>query len=119
MHTAAPRCDCCQRIALFGFAGTEAAPAALRCWRHAVVYPPVFLRAFLVAAVIGTIQFLINQLDVVLSGQVTALVVARILVTYLLPFLVSTYSAVEINRLRRTNAAPPSQSTPTTPGTAA
>jgi hypothetical protein len=54
-----------------------------------------------VAGVVGTILFLINQLDVVIAGHITALVVAKILLTYLVPFSVSTYSALQINRLAR------------------
>ena len=42
----------------------------------------------------------INQADVVLSGHVTVLVLAKIGLTYLVPFSVSTYSALAINRLR-------------------
>ena len=99
MTTDAPICDACGRIAHFRFAGAGAKPD-LRCWRHAVFYGPVFRRALQVSAVVGTILFLINQLDVVLSGHVTPLVVLKIVLTYLVPFLVSTYSALEINRLR-------------------
>jgi hypothetical protein len=43
-----------------------------------------------VALVVGTILVVINQADVLLSGQVTALVVAKIGLTYLVPFSVST-----------------------------
>jgi hypothetical protein len=71
----------------------------LRCLRHALVYGPVLRRALAVAAVVGTALFLINQLDVVLAGRATALVVAKIGLTYLVPFSVSTYSALATNRL--------------------
>jgi Mg/Co/Ni transporter MgtE len=64
------------------------------------VYGPVLWRALKVAAVVGTVLFVINQLDVVLSGQVTPLVVFKIGLTYLVPFSVSSYSALEANRLR-------------------
>jgi hypothetical protein len=43
--------------------------------------------------------FLINQADVVVGGHLTVLVAAKIALTYLVPFSVSTYSALEINRL--------------------
>jgi hypothetical protein len=112
------RCDRCDRTAQFRFASGGAKPA-LRCWLHAVVYPPVFRRALQVAAVVGTTLFVINQLDVVLSGKIMPLVVVKILLTYMVPFLVSTYSALEINRLHRmeavagqTPSAPPTASTP-------
>jgi len=57
-------------------------------------------RALRVAAVVGTILFVINQLDVVVSGTLTALVAGKIALTYLVPYSVSTYSALEVNRLR-------------------
>jgi hypothetical protein len=112
-----PVCDICGRIARFRFAGAGPTPA-LRCWRHAVFYGPVFRRALQVAAVVGTLLFLINQLDVVLSGKVTLLVVLKIILTYLTPFLVSTYSALEPNRLRSARSAP-SETPPATSGAVA
>jgi hypothetical protein len=54
----------------------------------------------------------------VLSGKVTPLVVLKIILTYLVPFLVSTYSALEINRLRPITSAP-CDAPPTTPGAVA
>lgn len=57
-------------------------------------------RALRVAAVVGTILFVINQLDVVASGTLTALVAGKIALTYAVPYSVSTYSALEVNRLR-------------------
>jgi hypothetical protein len=71
-----------------------------------VFYGPVFRRALQVSAVVGTTLFLINQLDVVLSGRVTPLVVLKIVLTYLAPFLVSIYSTLEINRLHMVTAIP-------------
>jgi hypothetical protein len=64
------------------------------------VYGPVLGRAVRVALVVGTVLFAINQSDVVLAGHVTAAVVAKIALTYLVPFSVSTYSALAANRLR-------------------
>jgi hypothetical protein len=114
MKTQTPVCGICGRPAHFRFASAGPTPA-LRCWRHAVVYEPVFRRALQVAFVVGTILFLINQLDVVLSGKVTLLVLLKIVLTYLVPFLVSTYSALEINRLRQATSAP-SEAPPGMPG---
>jgi hypothetical protein len=83
-----------------------------------VFYGPVFRRALQVAAVVGTILFAINQLNVVLTGGVTPFVVLKIALTYLVPFLVSTYSALEINRIRKTSVAR-ELAPPATPGAAA
>jgi hypothetical protein len=54
-------------------------------------------RALAVGLVVGTLLFAINQLDVVLSGAITPLIVAKIALTYLVPYSVSTYSALEVS----------------------
>jgi hypothetical protein len=92
-----PRCG---RAAGYRFAANPE-EAALRCLRHAVFYRPVRRRALRVAALVGSVLFLINQADVVLSGAVTPAVLAKIGLTYLVPFSVSTYSALGVSRLRR------------------
>jgi hypothetical protein len=70
-----------------------------------VVYPAIFRRAIRIALVVGTLLFAINQLDVVLRGDLTPLVAAKIALTFLVPFSVSTYSALQINRLARPPSA--------------
>ncbi len=55
-------------------------------------------RALTVAGIVGTVLFAINQLDVVLAGQVTPLVVTKIALTYLVPFSVSAYSSLAASR---------------------
>jgi hypothetical protein len=47
-----------------------------------------------VALVVGTVLFLINQLDVVLAGQATGLTWLKVAVTYLVPFCVSNYGVL-------------------------
>jgi hypothetical protein len=71
----------------------------VRCLRHALGYPPVRDRAIRVALLVGSILLVINQGDVVLSGQLSAVVAAKIGLTYLVPYSVSTYSALATNRL--------------------
>jgi hypothetical protein len=109
MRTSTALCRTCGHGARYRFAGGGAAPVLL-CTRHAVLYGPVVQRALEVSAVVGTILFVINQLDVVLSGRVTLGVMIKIGLTYLVPYLVSTYSALEINRLpgaAKTRGQPP------------
>ena len=89
----------CSRAARFQFATGPLAFEA-RCNRHGMLYWPILRRAIQVALFVGTILFVINQSDVALSGQLTALVAAKIGLTYLVPFSVSTYSALAANRLR-------------------
>jgi hypothetical protein len=91
-----PGCDCAARYQF----GTGSQTYERRCGRHAVLYWPILRRALRIAAVVGTILFVINQSDVVLMGQITALVAAKIGLTYLVPFSVSTYSALAANRFR-------------------
>ena len=57
-------------------------------------------RAVRVALVVGTVLFAINQLDVVLRGEVTPIVAAKILLTFAVPYAVSTYSALQVSRAR-------------------
>ena len=88
----------CARPARYRFA-TPSGAVADRCRRHALIYRPVFRRALQVAAIVGTALFLINQADVVLGGHLTPVVAAKIGLTYLVPFSVSSYSALAANRL--------------------
>jgi len=90
----------CGRVPLGGAGARPRDEQDFRCLRHAIVYPRVRDRALRVALVVGTILFAINQLDVVLRGGVTALVVGKVALTYAVPYAVSTYSALEVNRLR-------------------
>jgi hypothetical protein len=90
----------CNRAARYEF-GAGPQIYVRRCGRHGLLYWAILGRAIRVALVVGTILFVINQSDVVLRGQMTPLVVAKIALTYLVPFSVSTYSALAANRLRR------------------
>jgi len=58
-----------------------------------------------VALVVGTLLFAINQLDVVVSGLATGRVWLKAALTYVVPFLVSLYSALSINRLPKSAVA--------------
>ena len=88
----------CNGTARYQF-GTGSQTYERRCRRHGLLYWPILRRAIRLAAVVGTILFFINQSDVVFMGQITWLVVAKIGLTYLVPFSVSTYSALAANRL--------------------
>jgi hypothetical protein len=54
------------------------------------------LRAFQTALVVGTILIAINYYDTILSGQITPVKLLRMLLTYLVPYCVSTYSSVSV-----------------------
>ncbi len=67
----------------------------------AVVLAPVHLRETIgIALFVGTILFVINQLDVVLSGGATPRVIAKIALTYLVPFCVSNYGLLVGRRVQ-------------------
>ncbi|MEO0883570.1 MAG: nitrate/nitrite transporter NrtS [Pseudomonadota bacterium] len=59
-------------------------------WR-AAVEKEIVIRALKVAAIVGTILVLINQIDVLAAGQLPP--IWKIVLTYCVPYSVSTYSA--------------------------
>jgi hypothetical protein len=91
-------CGVCPRAARFAFVGPSG-ERDLRCTRHAIIYPRVRDRAVRVALLVGVVLFAINQLDVVLRGGLDAVVAAKIVLTFAVPYSVSTYSALQVNRL--------------------
>ena len=66
----------------------------MRRWLQLAVTPMIVRRSFGVALVVGTLLTLINQGDVLLSGEITTTVIAKILLTYCVPYSVSTYAGV-------------------------
>lgn len=88
----------CTRAASYRFV-SSAQDNGIRCRWHALVYWPVCGRALKVAVIVGTILMVINQGDVLLSGQLTMLVASKIVLTHAVPFSVSIYSALAANRL--------------------
>jgi hypothetical protein len=47
---------------------------------------------------VGTVLAMLNYTDVIVTGHFTTLVAAKMALTYLVPFSVSTYSALAANR---------------------
>ena len=92
----APGCRHLARARPYRFRGD---PLCVVC---AILYGPVLRRAIYVALIVGTILTIINQGDVLLAGEITPLVVAKILLTYLVPYSVSTFSALSANRVVET-----------------
>lgn len=52
-------------------------------------------RSIKVAVIVGTLLMIINHGDIILSGEIELHHMLKILFTYLVPYLVSTYSSVE------------------------
>ena len=76
-------------------------------WKLACSYAVsegVPLRSLWVAVVVGTILNLINQGDVLLSGQ--RLAFTKLALTYIVPYFVSTYGAVSFRLHAAWSAAP-------------
>jgi hypothetical protein len=74
------------------------------CWY--AVSDGVPRRSLWVALVVGTILNLINQGDALLAGQ--RLDFAKLALTYIVPYIVSTYGAVSFRlHAARTVATPP------------
>jgi|EndMetStandDraft_8_1072994.scaffolds.fasta_scaffold999981_2 hypothetical protein len=70
-------------------------------WREApavVLYPPHLRKTVAIALLVGTVLFCINQLDVVLRGDATAVVWAKAVSTYLVPFCVSSAGVLVASR---------------------
>lgn len=73
-------------------------------WREipaVVLYPAHLRRTIAIAAIVGTVLFTINQLDVVLAGGLTARVAVKIGLTYVVPFGVSNYGLLVGRRVTR------------------
>lgn len=95
----APGCRHNVRARPYRFQGNLDYPLCIVC---AILYRPMLRRAIYVALVVGTILTFINQGDVLLAGEITPLVMAKIVLTYLVPYSVSTFSALSANRVTET-----------------
>lgn len=72
-------------------------------WREALevcLQRPHLLSTVRIAIVVGTILFVINQLDVVLTGKATAGLWIKVALTYLVPFCVSNWGILVATRRR-------------------
>ena len=74
-----------------------------RIWLYAVS-DGVPKRSFVIALIVGTILNLINQGDAVLAGM--PLDIVKLLLTYLVPYCVSTYGAVSFRLHAARHPAP-------------
>jgi hypothetical protein len=71
-----------------------------------VLYPPHLRRTVAIALVVRTVLFCINQLDVVVRGDATALVWVKTAITYLVPFCVSNAGVLVASRREGPDAPP-------------
>ncbi len=84
-----------------GVASTDDEAPTWSTWREAVgviAYRPHLVQTLTIAVVVGTILFAINQLDVVMRGDADTLVWIKIVVTYVVPFCVSSAGVLVASR---------------------
>lgn len=70
----------------------------MREWLQLAARRDVVTRARRVALLVGTILTVFNQGDMILSGMLTPAVIAKIALTFCVPYCVSSYAAVEAVR---------------------
>lgn len=71
-------------------------------WLTIALEGPTVRRALRAAAVVGTVQIMINHGDNLLRGEVDAVRLVKMVLTASVPYLVSTYSSVSaILHMRR------------------
>lgn len=63
-------------------------------WLRIARRPDIVRRSLKVGLIVGTILVMINQGDAILTGSVTGTQVIKILLTYCVPYAVSTYASV-------------------------
>ncbi|MEO1837412.1 MAG: nitrate/nitrite transporter NrtS [Akkermansiaceae bacterium] len=67
-------------------------------WLQTARRAEIVRSAVKVSLVVGTVLLVINQADALLSGSITKGMIAKILLTYFVPYCVSTYAAVQALR---------------------
>ena len=67
----------------------------MRNWLRIATRPDVVRRSLKVGAIVGTILVAINHGNLILQGVVTAEMIWKSLLTYCVPYCVSTYASVQ------------------------
>jgi len=70
----------------------------IKCSRCAIRHRPMLRRSLIVAVVVGTILTLLNQGDVLFSGDIPGSLYWKVPLTYCVPFFVATYGALTNSR---------------------
>ena len=74
-------------------------------WLSLALRADIVLRGLKIALIVGSALAVINHGDRLLSGDVDAVVAGKILLTYFVPYMVSTWSSVQAVR-KQTDSAP-------------
>jgi hypothetical protein len=81
--------------------GSERTAPTWDSWREGVTvvaYRPHLVKTVRIALLVGTLLFAINQLDVVVRHDATALTFMKVALTYIVPFCVSNYGILVATR---------------------
>ncbi len=70
-----------------------------KCWRCALVHPPMLWRSVKIGILVGTVLAVINHGGVLMRGELTSGIALKIGLTYLVPFVVATWSALAASRM--------------------
>ena len=77
----------------------------MRAWLNLARRRDVVMRAVRVALVVGTLLIMINYADRAIANNLTGVDLIKMAITYLVPYGVSTYSAVGALRARQSALA--------------
>lgn len=86
-------------------------PTTSTAWLATAWTPSVRSRALRTSALVGSLLAVINHGDALLSGHLTCSQLMRIALTYLVPYCVATFSAVQAIRHLQRTLPNPSEST--------
>lgn len=71
-----------------------------------ITFGPNLRKTLSIAAVVGTVFFLMNQLSVVMAGQVTVVVGFKAALAYIVPLCVSNYGILAASRAGAQSISP-------------
>lgn len=58
----------------------------------------IILRGIKISSIVGTLLIFINYYELILMNQWSSIPLFKVILTYIVPFLVSTYSAISFKR---------------------
>lgn len=88
-------------------------PAGWRAWSHVAFSATVQQRALKVALIVGSLLLAINHADAILKGQIPLSRLLRMILTVIVPYVVSTVSST--GAILEMQQAPPAPEVPLQP----